>query len=80
MNSLFDKSSEGFDEIPAKSPTPWVWFGFAFALTFLICEFLEVGLDLDRQQFHLLLVFIGLLGWIYWLFCVSRFHTILREI
>jgi hypothetical protein len=80
VNGLFDESSVGFDELPAKSAMPWVWFGFFFALTFLICEFLELGLDLEPQSFRLVLILIALVGWIYWLFCVFRFNTILREI
>lgn len=80
MNTLFLQSSEGFDELPAKSSIPWVWFGYFFAFAFLVGESLSVGLDLEPTSFDLVLVLIALSGWIYWLVCVFRFHTILREI
>jgi hypothetical protein len=79
MNSIFEKSSVGFAELPAKSSVPWVWFGFFFALAFLVCEFLYANLDLV-PEFRFAPILIGLAAWIYWLFCVFRFHTILREI
>jgi hypothetical protein len=78
MNSLFDSAIEIKDH-PAKSSPPWVWFGFLFALAFLVAEILEVALDLDQQSFQVLFVLIVLAGWIYWLFCVHRFHKILGE-
>lgn len=78
MNSLLNSDPEIKDH-PAKSSPPWVWFGFLFALAFLVAEFLEVGLDLDPQSFQILFVLIILAGWIYWLVCVHRFHKILDE-
>jgi hypothetical protein len=80
MNSLFNEPQQVFDELPARSPLPWVWFGFIFAFTFLVGELLEVFLELDPEKFQLALILISLAGWIYWLFCVYRFHTILAEI
>lgn len=81
MISLMNSGSvPGIDELPPKSSPPWVWFGFVFSFAFLVCEFLQEALDLDPQKFTLLLAFIALSGWGYWLFCVFRFHTILREI
>lgn len=79
MNSIFEKSSIGFEELPAKSSVPWVWFGFFFAFAFLVCEFLYLFLDLT-PTFRFAPILIGVIAWIYWLFCVFRFHTILREI
>jgi hypothetical protein len=78
MNSLLNSDTVTKDH-PAKSSPPWVWFGFLFALAFLVAEFLEVGLELDRQSFQFLFILIILAGWIYWLFCVHRFHKILGE-
>ncbi len=78
MHSLLNSDIEIKDH-PAKSSPPWVWFGFLFALAFLVAEFLEVGLELDHQSFQLLFILIILAGWIYWLFCVHRFHKILGE-
>jgi hypothetical protein len=78
MNSLLNSDTEIKDH-PAKSSPPWVWFGFLFALAFLVAEFLEVGLELDHPSFQFLFILIVLSGWIYWLFCVHRFHKILAE-
>ncbi|MEA2174587.1 MAG: hypothetical protein QOD00_2179 [Blastocatellia bacterium] len=58
---------------------PWVWFGYIFAFAFLVAEVLHVALDLS-EGFKLILILIALSGWIYWLFCVSRFHKILEEL
>ena len=38
------------------------------------------GSEPDPVSFQLLFLFIALSGWVYWLFCVSRFHKILGEI
>ena len=68
------------DELPAKSSLPWVWFGFLFVAAFIIEETLMIALELDPSVSRLVLILIGLAGWIYWLFCVSRFHKVLGEI
>jgi hypothetical protein len=64
---------------PARSSPPWVWFGFVFAGTFLISEFVVVFMELDESVTKLLFVVIVLAGGIYWLFCIHRFHKILGE-
>lgn len=68
------------EEVPAKSSLPWVWVGFFFVAAFLIEETLEIALELDQQSATIVLVLIALAGWIYWFFCVHRFHKILGEI
>jgi hypothetical protein len=68
------------DEAPPRSSFPWVWFGLFFVAAFAILEALMVALDLDEQMATAQLILIALAGWIYWLFCVSRFHKILQEI
>ena len=68
------------DEAPPRSSFPWVWFGLFFVAAFAILEALMVALDLDEQMMTAQLILIALAGWIYWLFCVFRFHKILREI
>ena len=78
MSILFDSDTEIKDR-PAKSSPPWVWFGFLFAFAFFAGEILEMALDLDQQSFQVLFILIILAGWIYWLFCVHRFHKILEE-
>jgi hypothetical protein len=78
MQTLLNSDLPQQDQ-PATSSPPWVWFGFAFAIAFLLAEFLEVFLDLDQESFRLVFVMIVLAGWIYWLFCVHRFHKILAE-
>jgi len=71
---------DSLDELPAKHSLPWVWFGFVFPAAFFVEEFLHVYLELDQSVAKLTLIAIAIAGWIFWLFCVSRFHTILREI
>lgn len=67
------------DEKPAISSAPWVWVGFVFAFAFLVAEFVLVLMGVDQEGSNLLLLLISLLGMIYWLSCVHRFHKILRE-
>jgi len=78
--SLSITSESVFEELPAKSSLPWVWFGFFFVAAFIIEETVMVALELDQSAASLVLVLIATAGWIYWLFCVNRFHRILREI
>jgi hypothetical protein len=59
---------------------PWVWFGFFFVVAFAVEEALIIGLGLDESLGTLWLILIALTGWIYWLFCMSRFHKIIGEI
>lgn len=78
--SITSASADFLSEVPARSSLPWVWFGFIFAAAFFVEEFLAVFLELDPSVTKLVLIIIGLGGWIYWLFCVGRFHTILDQI
>ena len=78
--SLSITSEPVFDELPAKSSLPWVWFGFLFVAAFIIEETLMIALELDPSATRLVLILIALAGWVYWLFCVSRFHKVLGEI
>jgi hypothetical protein len=79
FNSL-SLTPENLDELPARSSLPWVWFGFFFVAAFLIQEIITIALGLDESLATLVLLVIGLAGWIFWLLCVSRFHKILGEI
>jgi hypothetical protein len=71
---------DSLEEVAPKSSLPWVWFGFVFVAAFFIEETLDVVLDLDEAVSRIVLTMIGLAGWIYWLFCVARFHTVLQEV
>ena len=66
------------ERIPHSS-FPWVWFGYVFALFFLVAENIQVVLELD-DTFNSVLRIIFIAGWIYWLFCVHRLHRILEEL
>ncbi|HEV2829370.1 MAG TPA: hypothetical protein VGW76_17360 [Pyrinomonadaceae bacterium] len=68
------------DEVPPGSSFPWVWFGLFFVAAFAILEALMVALELDERMATAWLILISLAGWVYWLFCVSRFHKILQQI
>jgi hypothetical protein len=78
--SIINAASGLPSEVPARTPLPWVWFGFVFAGAFLVEEFVAIFLELDPSITKAVLLLIGLGGWIYWLFCVGRFHTILQQI
>lgn len=78
MQSLLNSDIPQQDQ-PATSSPPWVWVGFAFAIAFLVAEFIEVFLDMDQESSQLVFVMIVLAGWVYWLFCVHRFHKIMGE-
>ena len=80
MSTTLSITPDYLDELPAKHSLPWVWFGFTFAAAFFVEEFVVIFLELDQAVAKLVLVLLSLGGWIYWLFCVGRFHTILREI
>jgi hypothetical protein len=67
------------DELPAKSSLPWVWFGFIFPIAFLLEETLGIVLELEESLTTLILILIGVSGWIFWMACVHRFHKILQE-
>lgn len=80
MYTSLSITSDAVDELPARSSLPWVWFGFFFVAAFIIEETLMVAFDMDESVATVVLILIALAGWIYWLFCVYRFHTILHEI
>jgi len=78
--SLSITSEPVFGELPPKSSLPWVWFGFFFVAAFIIEETVMIVLELDLNLGTSLLILIALGGWIYWLFCVHRFHKVLGQI
>lgn len=78
--SIRGTAPQNLPELPAKSPMPWVWFGFFFVGGFIIEEALMVFLELNEAIAKPLLIAIALAGWSFWLFCVSRFHAILEEV
>ena len=80
MSTFLTLTQDSLEEAPAKSSLPSVWFGFVFVAAFLIEATLMVALEQDESGGTLVLILIALVGWIYWLFCVSRFHKILGEI
>lgn len=64
-------------------PVPRIWIGFVFAAMVLACEFLDEGLGIREKlgggKLDLTaLAFI--FGFMYWLFCIGRFHTIVQRI
>jgi MFS family permease len=78
MQTLLN-SEPRFQDRPAVSSAPWVWVGFIFAAGFLMAEFAELLLGLEKESFQFVFVIIVIGGWIYWLVCVHRFHRILAE-
>ena len=79
MSIFTPSATEARDEQPAATSAPWVWVGFLFAFAFLIGEFVVVLTGMEDSTGNLLLIAIAVCGFIYWLFCIYRFHKILRE-
>lgn len=61
------------------SALPKVWIGFIIAGVFLLVELIGGASGYDMDDLLVYLIAIGLVGMVYWLFCVHRFHKILRE-
>jgi hypothetical protein len=61
------------------SSLPHVWVGFLFAGAFLWAEIVEAEAG-NTDLIGPYTLAAALAGWAYWLFCVHRFHKILREI
>ncbi len=78
FNSLM-LNPDSLDERPPQSSLPHVWIGFLFAAAFLIGESVLVYFE-DEVTGILKLLPIALGGWIYWLFCVYRFHKVVNEV
>src|SRR5215213_9085602 len=87
FSSIINTNATTYDEetIP-KSSSPWVWVGFLFAGAFFIVgvsygviEALEATPD-TLPLLNGILVAIGIISLIYWLFCVHRIHKILKEL
>ena len=55
---------------------PKVWVGFIFALAFFLSEIIE----LRGAKLEPIFRFIAFGGFVYWLFCIHRFHKILGQI
>ena len=80
MFSSITLTPDSVEEAPATSSLPWVWVGFFFVAAYVIEETLFVVLELDEAGVDLVLRLISLAAWIFWLVCVSRFHTLLHQI
>jgi len=55
---------------------PKIWIGFLISFAFLAVEILQVVLGQRAEQLGILIFVVAIGGWIYWLFCVSRFHDV----
>lgn len=67
---------EPIELIPVRSSLPHLWPGFAVAIAILLGEIVVVMLY-PYSQFSFGLIFISVVGAIYWIFCVYRIHKIL---
>lgn len=78
FESILNSTDTSAESLP-KSSFPWVWIGYLFAVAFLVAEIVMLVFGLEGNDMTLGLIPIALGGWIYWLFCVHRFHKILAE-
>jgi hypothetical protein len=60
-------------------PLRKVWIGFALAFAFLVAETLYSKTGRSPEA-GLVMIAAAIAGWVYWLSCIQRFHTILRQI
>jgi len=74
-----DLSNRSYPRFEPVSPLPRVWIGFLIAAAFLWAEFADAEAG-NTGPIGLYTLATALVGWVYWLFCVYRFHKILREI
>ncbi len=81
--TMLDLNGEGQRATYSQEPVPplrKIWIGFAFAFAVLVAEVVDVAADGQSRGAKLGLLMAPLVGWIYWLACVQRFHTILNWI
>src|SRR5258706_5742942 len=66
--------------LPVRAPLPRVWPGYLIGLAFILIASGEMIVDRTAAQQETLLTYVTwLVGLAYWLFCVHRFHRVLRE-
>jgi hypothetical protein len=80
--TMLDLNGEAQRAIYSQEPVPTlrrIWVGFALAFAFLVAEFVDVAAG-DSPGAKMGLLGTAIAGWLYWLACVQRFHTILNQI
>jgi hypothetical protein len=69
---------------PVMPEMPRMWVGYVIAVIFLIAEFVEVAQSKESIEVSspgsvpTLLISLG--GWIYWLYCVYKFHDAVAQV
>jgi hypothetical protein len=64
-------------EIPRQ---PKVWIGYLFAAGFIVAEFVEPATGDTPFALGPLTLGSAVAGWIFWLYCVYRFHSVLQAV
>ena len=78
LNSEARQQNQTYSTEPA-SPLPRIWIGFVLAFGFLVAEIVEV-MQGNEEALGPYTVAAAILGWVYWFFCIHRFHKILHQI
>lgn len=78
LNSEARERAVTYSPLPP-SPLPRVWIGFVLAFGFLVAEVVET-MQGNESAVGPFTVAAAVAGWIYWFFCVHRFHRILGEL
>jgi hypothetical protein len=78
LNGDARRQTSTYSMEPVSRP-PRVWIGFLLAFGFLMAEIVDVN-NAKSSETHGFTIIVGLIGWLYWLSCVQRFHTILNQI
>lgn len=79
--TMLDLNNDGRETYSAEpvTPLPRIWIGFLLAFGFLVAEIVEVLMG-NEEAIGPFTLIAALVGWFYWLHCVSRFHQVLNDI
>ena len=79
--TTLDLNSDGRETYLSEpvSPLPKIWIGFILAFGFLAAEILELSMG-NAEDIGPFTLIAAVVGWFYWLHCVSRFHQILNDL
>ncbi len=65
-----------------RTPLPRMWIGFALSAMILVSEFIDFdsGVQQTGTKSNAVFFILVLTAWIYWLWCVHRYHDIMTSI
>ena len=73
-----DKEEKTSSKINVPPELPKVWIGLIFVIIFIMSELIIVALYDFDSRYRYIFILLGLIGILYWLYCVQKFHEILN--